>query len=143
MKASITLTDHPNIWGSFTSGLCLAHCVATPFLFAAHPGHVHGHHAHPFWWGCIDVLFIVLSFLAVFWSVRNTSKYWMKYALWISWALLAVLVVNEKLELLPVAEAFFYFPSIALIVLHLYNRKYCRCPNECCVHENQSLKGDG
>ncbi|MEP3210818.1 MAG: MerC domain-containing protein [Maribacter sp.] len=136
MKAITKLSDHPNIWGSFASGLCLAHCVATPFLFAAHTGHVQGHHSHPQWWGFIDILFMVISFLAVFWSVRNTSKYSMKVALWISWALLAMTIVNEKLELIGLIEAFIYIPSMALIVLHLYNRKYCQCEKECCASTN-------
>lgn len=136
MKAITKLSYYPNVLGSFASGLCLVHCVATPFLFAAHTGHVHGHHSHPFWWGIIDLLFMAISFLAVFLSVRNTSKYWMKFMLWISWALLALIIVNEKLELVLLAEVLIYIPSIALIVLHLYNRKYCQCENEdCCIEK--------
>ncbi|CAN0591211.1 unnamed protein product, partial [Ectocarpus sp. 12 AP-2014] len=100
MKAITKLSDYPNLWGSFASGLCLAHCVATPFLFAAHTGHVQGHHSHPQWWGFIDILFLVVSFIAVWWSVRNTSKHWMKFALWASWLLLAVIIMNEKLEMI-------------------------------------------
>lgn len=136
MKAITELGNSPNLWGSLTSGLCLAHCVATPFLFTAHAGHVQGHHSHPHWWGFLDIFFIALSFFAVFYSVRNTSKYWMKSALWLSWALLAMIIVNEKIQLMPLAEAFIYIPSIALIVLHLYNRKYCQCKEDCCVDTN-------
>lgn len=119
--------------GTIASGMCLAHCVATPFLFAAHTAHVQGHHSHPFWWGLIDLLFIAISFLAVFWSARNTSKYWMKFALWVSWTLLAMAILNEKLQLIPIIEAFIYIPSSALVLLHLYNRKYCKCEKDCCA----------
>ena len=137
MKAILKLSSYPNLWGSLASGLCLAHCVVTPFLFAAHTGHVQGHHAHPEWWGFIDLMFLVISFLAIFWSVRNTSKYWMKLSLWVSWALLTMIILNEKLTLVPISETFIYIPSIALIVLHLYNRKYCKCKEEdCCTSSN-------
>jgi len=133
MKAIIKLSDRPNLWGSFASGLCLVHCVATPFLFAAHTGHVHGHQSSPMWWGFLDVLFLLISFLAVFWSAKNTSKNWMKFTLWIFWALLAGIILNEKLELIHLNHEIIYLPSVALIVLHLYNRKYCQCnDNNCC-----------
>ncbi len=132
MKATTAFSDYPNVWGSFASGLCLIHCVATPFLFVAHTGHVHGHHTHPFWWGLLDIFFITLSFLAVYWSARNTSKYWMKVALWGSWAALAAIILNEKLELIALAETWIYLPSMALVVLHLRNRRYCQCKNDSC-----------
>jgi len=104
-------------------------------LFAAHTGHVHGHHNSPIWWGFLDMIFIAISFLAVFWSVRNTSKNWMKFALWSSWSVLAGVIVNEKIQLLTLKEILIYFPSIALIVLHLLNRRYCQCSkeDECCI----------
>lgn len=131
---SIKITQQSDFWGSMASGLCLAHCLATPLLFAAHTGHVHGHHNHPFWWGLIDLLFIGISFIAVFWSTKYSSRQWMKWALWISWTMLASLILNEKLEMVPVVEELIYVPSIALVALHLYNRRYCRCGDQgCCA----------
>ncbi|MEM7185274.1 MAG: MerC domain-containing protein [Bacteroidota bacterium] len=125
-----------DIWGSAASTLCLAHCLATPFLFAAHTGHVHGHHEHPFWWGVLDLVFIGVSMLAVYWSARHTSKQWMRFALWVSWGLLTFVILNEKLQMVHLAEAAIYFPSLALVGLHLYNRKYCQCANDaCCVND--------
>lgn len=134
MTKSIALTKLSDVWGSVASSLCLAHCLATPFLFAAHTGHVHGHHSSPDWWGFLDLLFIAISFMAVFYSVKNTSKNWMKFALWISWVLLAGIIVNEKIQWLELAEALIYVPSIALVVLHLYNRNYCLCKNDKCCN---------
>ncbi|AWX45992.1 hypothetical protein HME9304_03024 [Flagellimonas maritima] len=135
MAISLKFSAQSDTWGSFASSLCLVHCLATPFLFAAHTGHVQGHHSSPFWWGFLDILFIIISLLAVFWSVRNTSKYWMKFALWVSWIFLATVILNEKLELVLLAEEIIYVPSLALVVLHLYNRKYCQCGNNgCCAN---------
>ncbi len=134
MAKAISFKTNSDIFGSAASTLCLVHCLATPLLFAAHAGHVHGHHSHPVWWGALDLVFIVISFAAVFWSVKHTSKSWMKYALWISWVLLAFVIVNEKLGMVHLAEAVIYGPSLALVGLHLYNRRYCKCENEdCCV----------
>ena len=136
MKVFTTLRDNSNILGSLSSSLCLAHCLATPFLFAAHASHVHGHHSSPFWWGTLDSLFIAISFIAVRWSVKNTSKKWMKYALWVSWSLLAFVIVNEKMSIISLPESVIYIPSVALVGLHIYNRKYCSCVNDkdsCCA----------
>ena len=125
-----------DILGSTASSLCLAHCLATPFLFAVHSGHVHGHHTHPIWWGLLDILFIGISLIAVYWSAKNTSKQWMRYALWVSWGFLSFVVVNEKVGIFYFIEEIIYFPSISLIVLHLYNRKYCQCTNKDCCLDN-------
>ncbi len=134
MLISTQATKQSDLWGITASALCLVHCLATPFLFAAHTGHVHTHPNSPFWWGFLELFFIVISFLAVFWSVRNTSKNWMSVALWGAWALLAAIILNEKLEFMVLAEALIYVPSIALVGLHLFNRKYCQCGNEnCCA----------
>jgi len=139
-----------DILGSLASGICLIHCLATPFLFMAHlevghhvhdHGHdAHGHHhgASPFWWQMIDVAFLVISFAAVYWSARNSSKQWMKIALFISWAALAMVIFNEKLALFHWVEEVIYLPTLALIGLHLYNRRYCQCENnDCLIHEKK------
>ncbi|MEM7085266.1 MAG: MerC domain-containing protein [Bacteroidota bacterium] len=134
MIKTISFHRTPDLVGSVFSTMCLAHCLATPFLFAAHAGHVHGHHSHPFWWGILDLVFIGISCAAVYWSAKNTSKGWMQYALWFSWGFLAFVIINEKLALVHIVEEIIYIPSIALVALHLYNRKYCKCANEdCCA----------
>ncbi|WP_172675893.1 MerC domain-containing protein [Croceitalea dokdonensis] len=134
MRAIVRFKNQPNIWGSFASGLCLAHCIGTPFLFAAHAGHVQGHHSAPQWWGFIDILFLVISFFSVFLSSRHTSKKWISYLLWLSWASLALIILNEKIGMFHIKEEVIYIPSISLIIFHLYNTKYCQCQDEeCCA----------
>ncbi|WP_255592536.1 MerC domain-containing protein [Marixanthomonas sp. SCSIO 43207] len=136
----VNLHSNSNILGSIASGLCLIHCIITPLLFVAHAGHIHEHHAHahPFWWGLIDLLFIAISLLAVYWSAKNTSKKWLRYALWISWFALSFVIFNEKLSFLSLAEEVIYIPAIALILFHLLNRKYCECSDDtCCVKTNE------
>ena len=123
--------------GAFASGLCLIHCIATPFIFIAQTCSATCCETAPLWWTAIDFLFIGISLFAVYWSVRNSSKSWMKYSLWISWALLCLVILNERIELLQLPELSIYFPAIALVILHLYNRKYCKCKDDsCCTNIN-------
>ncbi|MEL6589260.1 MAG: MerC domain-containing protein [Bacteroidota bacterium] len=117
-----------DIWGAAASGFCLIHCLATPFLFVAQAGIAdhhdhHGHGASPTWWGFIDISLLVVSLAAVYWSVKKSSKQWMKIALYASWAFLAFVILNEKFEFLHLAEAWIYVPALSLVGLHLYNRR--------------------
>ncbi len=126
-----------DLLGGLTSSLCLVHCLLTPFLFVAQAG-ISGHHHHakgPWWWGGIDVLFLVLSLAAVYWSVQKTSKQWLKYAFVVSWLALSLVIFNEKIEGFHLPEEVIYLPTLGLIFLHLYNRKYCQCTDErCCAN---------
>ncbi len=117
--------------GALASGLCLIHCVATPFLFVLQPLSV-SEEAAPLWWQSLDYIFLVVSFFAVYWSAVNTSKRWMRYALWISYVVLALAILNEKFEVLHLGEFLTYIPATSLIGLHLYNQKYCQCADETC-----------
>ncbi len=120
--------------GAMASSLCLIHCVATPLIFIIQP--LATEEAAPAWWKSLDYIFLLVSFFAVYWSVRNSSKNWMKYALWIFWTALALAIFNEKMELFSLTEFSIYIPAIGLVFLHFYNRKYCQCTDEeCCVGE--------
>ena len=129
---TLQLTSKSDIVGALASTLCLVHCLATPFLFVAQAGIAGAGELHPQWWGILDLVFLVISFFAIWWSAKTTSQKWMRNLLWGSWGLLALIVLNEKIHLFPLAEQAIYFPSIALIFFHLYNRKYCKCSHEQC-----------
>lgn len=120
--------------GAMASSLCLLHCIATPLLFAIQPISIHTE-VTPVWWKSLDYIFLLFSFFAVFRSTKSSSKIWMKYALWISWIILTLAILNEKMELLHLGELLIYIPAIALVFLHLYNSKYCQCVDEnCCIN---------
>ena len=136
MTSLFNLTSRSDIIGATASTLCFVHCLATPFLFVAQAGLTVGEELHPWWWGTLDIVFLVISFFAVYWSARHSSKRWMKSALWLSWITLSFVVLNEKLSLISLWEEAIYPPALALIVFHLYNRKYCTCgKQQCCVDE--------
>lgn len=130
------LKSKSDVLGSAASTLCVAHCVATPFLFVAQSCTASAAccDSGPVWWSAIDYIFIGVTFFAVYFSARNTSKSWMKYALYASWVVLTALILNEKVSLLPIPETVKYFCAFTLVGLHLYNRKYCQCaPDTCCA----------
>ncbi len=134
MTNLVHLRNKSDIIGVFASTLCFMHCLATPFLFVARAGLATGGALHPWWWGTFDILFLVISFSAVYWSAKNTSKRWLAYAFWGLWTLLALLVVSEKMEIGHLEEKLIYLPTIGLVLLHFYNRSYCRCEDDnCCT----------
>lgn len=131
---TLQLNAKSDLTGTLASALCLIHCIATPFIFVANAGVSEHIESHPQWWGILDIFFLAISFIAVWWSGKTTSKKTIGLGLWFSWLVLASIVINEKLSLFPLEEGAIYLPSISLIVLHLYNRKYCRCEDEkCCA----------
>ncbi|WP_298779021.1 MerC domain-containing protein [uncultured Polaribacter sp.] len=132
----IILKQKSDILGSFVSALCLMHCIATPFIFIAQTGMSACCLKTPIWWSFIDLFFLVISFFSIYWSTKLTKVKWMKFALWISWFLLFTVVINEKIDLFYLPEVTIYIPAIALVILHIYNRKYCKCNvDSCCVNK--------
>ncbi|WP_442264891.1 MerC domain-containing protein [Tenacibaculum sp. ZS6-P6] len=127
------LTQKSDTIGVLSSGLCLVHCVFTPFLFViqTHGSCCEGSEV-PFWWKSIDYIFLVISFFAIYKSAKQTSKNWIKYAFYSFWIVLSFIILNEKFILIKIPEETIYIASLSLVILHLYNSKYCRCSNEKC-----------
>ncbi|MDB2606230.1 MerC domain-containing protein [Zobellia sp.] len=132
----IVLKQKSDLLGTFASSLCLVHCIATPFLFIAQAGAASCCDTPPAWWKFMDYFFLAISFFAIYWSTKTTTIKWISPTLWLSWTVLASLILNEKLELFSIPEVVVYIPAIALVILHLYNRKHCKCnTDKCCVNE--------
>lgn len=126
--------NNPDIFGALASTLCMIHCVITPFLFVASSCSLHGCASTPTWWKSLDFFFLGISFFAVKHATKNTSKDFMKPALWTSFILLTLFVSNEKMEWIALSEYFIYVPAFGLAILHLINLKYCKCQEDaCCV----------
>lgn len=106
--------------GALAGSLCLVHCMVTPLIFVIQPIAVQSNTV-PFWWKNIDYLFLIISFFAVYFTSRNTLKSTLKNALWVSWVILSLAILNEKFELYPLPELSVYIPAVALIVLHIYS----------------------
>lgn len=121
--------------GIIASTLCMIHCIATPFLFIAKSCSASCCESSPNWWSSLDFLFLLVSFFAIYQASKNPSKIWLKYAMWTSWGLLLTVLLNEKIHLVPLFEYAIYFPALMLVVLHIYNLKYCQCKTDnCCAN---------
>ena len=131
LNMKVVLNNSDTI-GIFTSLICSIHCFATPILFVAQSGFVSSD-VQPIWWESINYLFIFLSFIAVYYSARNTSKNFMKLILWICWLFFVIIILNEMIGIIVISELFSYVSAFSLAYAHVYNLKFCQCKDgECC-----------
>lgn len=119
--------------GAVSSSICAIHCMATPFLFVAKSCSVTCCSQTPIWWKAVDVLFLVISFVAIYFSAKNSSNSLVERGLWISWILLALIIVNDFSHIIDLPHWLIYIPAASLIILHIYNLKYCRCNSDKCL----------
>nr|WP_299382790.1 MerC domain-containing protein [Allomuricauda sp.] len=132
---SADITSKSDVIGATASALCLIHCLATPLLFVVQAGVMSAGESRPQWWGILDLVFLTISLFAIIWTNKTTTKKWVGNALWASWLLLAIVVLNEKISWVHLAEEAVYIPTVGLIFFHLYNRKYCKGGQEACSTE--------
>lgn len=119
------ILKNSDIFGAISSTLCLIHCIVTPLLFFV-----------PFWWTGLNFIFIIVSFFAVYGSVKNTSRKIMKPLLWLGFIFLSTLIINEEIGFYHLPEFATYIAASNLAFLHIYNLKYCQCEDEeCCAQK--------
>ena len=118
--------------GMASSSLCLVHCILTPFIFIAQACSVSCCANSPTWWKAIDFIFLIISFAAVYFAAKNSSKSWVRITLYALFGLLSLFIINEHAGNLQLPRLMFYTPAFLLFALHLYNKKYCQCTDNCC-----------
>ena len=118
--------------GVFASGLCMAHCIATPFFFIASACSLSCCSAAPAWWQWLDYAFLLISLSAIFQVSKSSNTEWVKYGLWISWLALSMLIMNITFGWINLADNIKFIPAFTIVVLHVYNMRYCKCEKECC-----------
>ncbi len=135
-KISSLFQQNSDQIGSIVSILCMLHCVATPYLLLSYTASsvLVLHVESPVWWGYIDSILLILSVVAIYWSSKNSNSNWIIAGLYFNWIFITLLILNEKIELILLAEWLIYIPALSLVALHQYNSKYCACyDNSCCV----------
>ena len=121
--------------GVTSSSLCMLHCLFTPFLFLSQSTSVTLTQEIPFLWQSLNYVFLLISFLAIYHTVKNSIKLSVKVLLVSTWLILSSLIINEFLEISSLPEIYTYAAAISLSGLHVYNLKYCRCDDDkCCKH---------
>ena len=120
--------------GVVSSGLCMLHCFATPFLFLSQSSLIFISVDFTLTWFILNYFFLFISFIAIYHSVKNSTNRFIRIFLYLFWVVLSGLIINESLELFSIPEAATYFSASSLICLHIYNLRYCRCDDEdCCA----------
>ena len=131
MKIIINNSDYI---GAASSGLCMLHCFATPFLFLSQSALLNISQELTFFWYLLNYIFLAVSFIAIYYSVKNSSNLSIKVLLYLFWISLSLLILNEEFMIFSIPELYTYISALSLSVLHIYNLKYCRCDNEeCCT----------
>ena len=124
----------PETIGAIVSTLCVVHCLLTPLLFVAQSYTATHSHEAPFWWKSLDYLFILISVIAVYESTKKSTNKLIKAGLWMSWIMLFLLILNEKLVWIELDEIITYSVALTLSMLHIYNLNYCQCETENCCN---------
>lgn len=134
MRAISTLNS--DYVGVFASAICAVHCMATPILFVVQSctSTCCDHESSPLWWSIIDYGFIVITLMAVYFSAKNATQSWIKWALYLSWIILSFLILNEKADGFAIAHFWKYLAAGVLIALHVYNHRLGKCNPEKCSH---------
>ena len=124
----------PDTIGSLASSLCLIHCIVTPFIFITQACTMSCCADAPIWWQSIDYIFLIISFFAIYRSTQTSTKLEIKIALWLTWIVFFILILNKQIQIFYISNNFTYASGILLAILHLYNLKYCQCSDkDCCV----------
>lgn len=120
--------------GVVSSGFCMLHCFATPFLFLSQSSLIFISVDFTLTWFILNYVFLFISFIAIYHSVKNSTNRFIRIFLYLFWVVLSGLIINESLEIFSIPEAATYFSASSLICLHIYNLRYCRCDDEdCCA----------
>lgn len=120
------LTKNSDFFGVLTCSLCFVHCISTPLIFISFSSLNTKLSASYSWWSSLDYVFLLISFLMVYFSVKITKVKMMKYLFWLSWVTLFLVILNEKTESYQFSEYITYIAITALSLLHIYNLRYCK-----------------
>ena len=122
-----------DIVGASSSALCLIHCMVTPFFFIAATCSKSCCSAAPGWWQSIDYFFVIISLVAIRFSIKSSDSKVVKYGLIFSWVALCFLTFNISFQWIFISENVRFIPAFSLIGFHVYNIRYCKCiKKECC-----------
>ena len=127
------LKNSDNI-GILSSTLCFIHCLVTPFIYITYAGFFKQSEYLSFSWKGVNLVFIVLSLIAVIRSTKKTTSKIIKPIFWLSWSFLFFVLLNEEVKFFELPELVSYVSALNLAGIHIYNLKFCGCKDEnCCT----------
>lgn len=117
--------------GVFASITCMVHCAITPLIFIANICTQSCCNQAPLWWRSLDYIFLIISFIAILQANREQELKKIKVLFWISWTLLAFFIIAESMDNV-ISHHLKYIPALAIVCLHMYNIRTCRCQDDSC-----------
>ena len=81
--------------GVVSSGLCMLHCFATPFLFLSQSSLIFISVDFTLTWFILNYVFLFISFIAIYHSVKNSTNRFIRIFLYLFWVVLSGLIINE------------------------------------------------
>ena len=136
MALTKNLSDKVGVFASIT---CMVHCAITPLIFIANICSQSCCSQAPLWWRSLDYIFLVITFIAIIQTNKEKTLKIIKGLFWFSWALLAFFIINESVMLFSITHHLKYIPALAIVFLHMYNIRTCRCKEDkCCLHPPQN-----
>ena len=120
--------------GITASSLCMLHCFFTPFIFLSQAS-ISINQELSFLWQSFNYAFLIISLIAIYFSVKNSSRLHTKVLLIVTWFALSILIINEVLEISSIPELYTYAVASSLCGLHIYNLKFCRCNDDNCCKD--------
>ena len=121
----------PDLYGVLASALCMLHCLLTPFVFILQSCTSTCCESSPFWWRTLDFIFLAISAVAIYFSLKSSANVYVKNFLIITWFLLLIFILNENLNVIKLPKTLTYITAILLSIFHIYNLKYCQCEKTC------------
>ena len=125
---NIKKSHRSDVLGITSSGLCMIHCALTPIILTAKPvidSAINSSEQQSSLWGMFDILFLILSFIAVYYSSRHTNNKTIKSLLWLFWIVFAIGLSAEFFEI-SYGLWIMYIGSFALIFTHIQNLRQCQ-----------------
>ena len=123
--------------GIISSSLCMIHCMGTPFIFIAKACTTTCCSNAPTWWLMIDYLFLIISFVAIYFTTTKELKSWINISFWTIWIFLLLATLDHSLRLSIFPNYFIYVPASLIIILHFCNLNFNICKNENCNQHNK------
>lgn len=111
------INKYTDLVGIISSLLCLIHCFVFPLILLWYSTVAEGEGA----WYMLDIVFVVISGVAVLISAINSHMVLVKIGLCVSYLLFAVSIFMH--HLMDVAMYVSFVSSIALVVFHAINLK--------------------
>ena len=82
--------------GIISSSLCMIHCMGTPFIFIAKACTTTCCSNAPTWWLMIDYLFLIISFVAIYFTTTKELKSWIIISFWTIWRFLLLATLDHS-----------------------------------------------